>query len=45
MWASVPELPAPPLACKRRVQILMKNDKFRKKSEFQFEEEEEEERR
>lgn len=29
-WASVPELPAPPLACKRRVQILMKNDKFRK---------------
>ncbi|AEE29589.1 B-block binding subunit of TFIIIC [Arabidopsis thaliana] len=30
MWASVPELPAPPLACKRRVQILMKNDKFRK---------------
>ncbi|KFK36232.1 hypothetical protein AALP_AA4G095200 [Arabis alpina] len=30
IWASVPELPAPPLACKRRVQILMKNDKFRK---------------
>ncbi|KAL1224110.1 hypothetical protein V5N11_031253 [Cardamine amara subsp. amara] len=29
-WASVPELPAPPLACKRRIQILMKNDKFRK---------------
>ncbi|XP_010498096.1 PREDICTED: uncharacterized protein LOC104775855 [Camelina sativa] len=30
IWASVPELPASPLACKRRVQILMKNDKFRK---------------
>ncbi|CAE5957756.1 unnamed protein product [Arabidopsis arenosa] len=30
IWASVPELPAPPLACKRRIQILMKNDKFRK---------------
>ncbi|VVA91652.1 unnamed protein product [Arabis nemorensis] len=29
-WASVPELPAPPLACKRRVHILMKNDKFQK---------------
>lgn len=29
-WAQVRELPAPPLACKRRTQTLMKNDKFRK---------------
>ncbi|CAE5962590.1 unnamed protein product [Arabidopsis arenosa] len=29
-WASVPELPAPPLPCKRRIQTLMKNDKVRK---------------
>ncbi|XP_019100866.1 PREDICTED: uncharacterized protein LOC104789391 [Camelina sativa] len=29
-WASVSELPAPPLACKRRIQTLMKNDKVRK---------------
>ncbi|XP_023643726.1 uncharacterized protein LOC17896594 isoform X2 [Capsella rubella] len=29
-WASVPDLPAPPLACKRRIQTIMKNDKVRK---------------
>ncbi|OAP16041.1 hypothetical protein AXX17_AT1G52580 [Arabidopsis thaliana] len=29
-WASVQELPAPPLPCKRRIQTMMRNDKVRK---------------